>query len=179
MEQYIGEIRAFGFTFAPIGWAQCNGQLMSIAEYSALYAIIGTTYGGNGQTNFALPNLQGQIPMHWGNGPAGFITQIGEVLGSPAVTLTVGQIPQHSHDITAVTVNSANERIALPDATAFLSGSRPPSNRAWQNPATMLDTPFSQRAIGVAGGSTPHENMQPYLTFNFCIALEGVFPSQS
>lgn len=177
-EPYLGEIRCFGFNFAPRGYAFCNGQLMSIAQNSALFAILGTTYGGDGVTNFGLPNLQGQIPMHWGNSPTGFNTTIGEVQGTTSVTLTVEQMPQHNHMVTAVTVGSAAERSAVPGPTAFLSGSRNP-NLAYQDPAAAVTSAFSPKAIGVAGGSQPHDNMQPYLTLNFCIALEGIFPPHS
>src|SRR5262249_3659539 len=96
-EPYIGEVRCFGFNFQPRGWAFCNGQLLQIAQFEALYALLGTIYGGDGVSTFGLPNLQGQIPMHWGNGPGGFNTTIGQVQGSPTVTLTTAQIPAHNH----------------------------------------------------------------------------------
>jgi len=176
-EPFIGEIRSFGFSFAPTGWARCNGQLMAISQNSTLFVILGTTYGGDGQVTFALPNLQGQIPMHWGKGPGGFNTVIGEAQGTSNVTLTVNQMPQHTHAVTAVTISDPTQRSAVPTSEAFLSGSRPP-NRAYQIPATGVTVPFSPMAIGGAGGSQPHDNMQPYLTLNFCIALQGIFPQQ-
>src|SRR5690349_10755798 len=124
---YIGEIRCFGFNFAPVGWAFCNGQLLSIAQNNALFAIIGTIYGGDGQTTFALPNLQGQSPMHWGNGPSGFNTVIGQVQGQADVTLTTAQMPAHSHTVTTETVASGGvvERTATPGPTNFFANSDP------------------------------------------------------
>jgi len=176
-QPYVGEIRCFGFNFAPRDWAFCNGQLIPIQQNPALFAILGTTYGGNGQTNFALPNLQGQVPMHWGNGPAGFTTVIGEVQGTPSVTLIQSELPQHSHQIEAVDPGSATNRSAAPTATSFLSGSKG-SNIYQKTPVTPNIT-FSPRAIGPAGGSLSHDNMQPYLTVNICISLFGIFPSRN
>jgi microcystin-dependent protein len=177
---YIGEIRCFGFNFAPIGWALCNGQLLSIAENNALFAILGTIYGGDGTTTFGLPNLQGQIPMHWGNGPGGFNTAIGQVQGVTTVTLITSQIPIHTHTVTAVEVPSGGdpERTAVPASNTFLGPSQVP-NAAYQKTPASVTAAFSNKAISIQGGSQPHDNMQPYLTLNFCIALEGIFPSQN
>jgi microcystin-dependent protein len=177
-EPYVGEIRCFGFNFAPRGYAMCNGQTMSIAQNTALFAILGTTYGGDGVQTFGLPNLQGRIPMHWGNPPSGFNTTLGEPQGTTTVTLTTQQIPAHNHNVTAVTVSDASERSAVPTSTAFLSGSRNP-NLAYQSGASAVNSPFSPKAISQTGVSIPHDNMQPYLTLNFCIALEGIFPPHS
>ena len=177
-EPFVAEIRCFGFTFAPRDWAQCNGQLMAIAQNQALFSILGTTYGGDGVTTFALPNLQGRIPMHWGASHGGETTDIGQVQGETSVSLTVNEIPIHNHAVTAVTVGDASERTAVPTNTAFLSGSRPP-NRAYLNPAPAVNVAFSPKAISLAGGSQPHDNMQPYLVLNFCIALFGIFPPHS
>ena len=177
-EPYLGEIRCFGFNFQPNGWAFCNGQLVSISQNEALFAILGTTYGGDGVTNFALPNLQGRIPMHWGNGPGGFNTQIGEVQGVTAVTLTTQQMPGHTHTITVgdLPAGGVVERVQSPTAAAYISASSP--DQAY-NSSPTLDTAFSSKAISISGGSLPHENMQPYLALNFCIALFGIFPSQN
>ena len=179
-QPYIGEIRCFGFNFAPQSWAQCNGQLMAISQNDVLFAIIGTTYGGDGVTTFALPNLQGQIPMHWGNGPGGFNTTIGQAQGTTSVTLTTNQIPIHTHPWTAVTVPAGGvvERTAVPDSTCYLSTSQPPNGVYQKTPATVTAA-FSPKAISPSGGSQPHENMQPFLVLNFCIALFGIFPSQN
>src|SRR6266852_1559810 len=170
---YVGEIRCFGFNFAPQGWAFCNGQLLSIADNTVLFSIIGTTYGGDGNTTFGLPNLQGQIPMHWGNAPGGFNTIIGQVQGQSSVTLTTSQIPIHAHTVIAVTVPSGGvpERTAVPASNTFLSESQPP-NGAYQKTPTSVTAAFSPKAISAQGGSQPHDNMQPYLVLNFCIALE-------
>src|SRR4051794_35616119 len=119
MDPYIGEIRSFGFPFAPRNWALCNGQTMSIAQNQALFAILGTTYGGNGQTTFQLPNLQGRIPMHWGS-QGGFTTTIGQVQGTSTVALTQQQIPQHNHAITAAEPSVNTERAAVPTSTSYL-----------------------------------------------------------
>jgi microcystin-dependent protein len=175
---YVGEIRCFGFSFAPAGWAFCNGQLMPISENEALFAIIGTTYGGDGQSTYGLPNLQGRVPMHAGNGPGGFNTTIGEVFGTTSVTLTVNQIPQHAHAVFAESVapGGGAEHSASPTSSAFIGSSNP--DGIYKTTPT-IDAPFSGVAIGSAGGSQPHENMQPYLALNFCIALFGIFPSQN
>jgi microcystin-dependent protein len=175
---YIGEIRCFGFSFAPVGWAFCNGQLVPIAQNEALYAIIGTIYGGDGVTTFALPNLQGQAPMHWGNGPGGFNTAIGQVQGDTAVSLTATQMPVHAHTINCVTLQSGGVvvRTNTPDPTALIAPSEP--DGVYQK-APTIDAPFSNQAISIAGASQPHDNMQPYLALNFCIALEGIFPSRN
>lgn|SRR5262249_47135190 len=179
-EPYIGEIRCFGFNFAPRGWALCNGQLLSIAQNDALFAILGTIYGGDGVNTFGLPNLQGQIPMHWGNGPGGFNTSIGQVQGTTSVTLTTNQIPTHAHTVIAVEVPSGGvpERTAVPNSTTFLGPSEPP-NAVYQLAPSSVTAAFSSKAIAVQGGSQPHDNMQPYLVLNFCIALEGIFPSRN
>jgi microcystin-dependent protein len=176
---YVGEIRCFGFNFAPVGWAFCNGQLMPIAQNDALFAIIGTIYGGDGVTTFALPNLQGQIPMHWGNGPGGFNTSLGQVQGTPNVTLTTQQIPIHAHTIVSASVASggAKEHLAAPSGVAFIGPSNP--DLCYTNQVASLTAAFSPKAISIQGGSQAHDNMQPYLTLSFCIALEGVFPSRN
>jgi microcystin-dependent protein len=177
-EAYIGEIRAFGFNFAPYNWMFCNGQLLPISSYTALFSILGTTYGGNGTTNFALPNLQGQIPMHWGSTPSGGAPQtvIGEVQGTPNVTLQIGQLPQHQHTISSATAVSA-ERSPTPTSTSFLADAK--GGLPYQNPQVTTNAPFSPKAITQIGGSVPHDNMSPYLVLNFCICFNGYFPSRS
>lgn len=177
---FLGEIRCFGFNFAPVGWAKCNGQLLAISSNDALFAILGTTYGGDGQTTFGLPNLQGQVPMHWGSGPSGFNTTIGEVQGVTTVTLTTAQIPAHTHTMTAVGVSVGNqfERTPTPSSTAFLSAAAAP-NVAYHGTPSSLTLGFASNALQPAGGSQPHDNMQPYLALNFCIALEGIFPARN
>jgi microcystin-dependent protein len=176
---FIAEIRAFGFNYAPVNWAFCNGQPMAISQNDALYAIIGTIYGGDGVTTFNLPNLQGQIPMHWGNGPGGFTTQIGQVQGTTSVTLTIAQTPQHTHVATMQQLPPGGvvEETAVPSPTTWLSDSVP--GGVWTNVPPTLDANFSGSAITPVGGSQPHDNMQPYLAVNFCICLFGIFPSRN
>jgi microcystin-dependent protein len=176
-QPYVGEIRCFGFNFAPRDWAFCNGQIIPIQQNPALFAVLGTTYGGNGQTTFGLPNLQGQIPMHWGNGPAGFVTVIGEPMGVATVTLLQSEMPQHNHQIEAADPGNAANRIATPTGTSFLSASK--GATVYQKPPVTPNVTFSPRTIGLAGGTLPHDNMQPYLTLNICIALFGIFPSRN
>jgi microcystin-dependent protein len=177
---YIGEVRCFGFNFAPQGWALCNGQLLPIANFNALFAVIGTIYGGDGQTTFALPNLQGRVPMHWGNGPGGFTTSIGQVQGTEQYTLATSEMTAHNHTITAMQVPAGGivERTNTPSATTYLSDSQNP-NFAWNSAPPALDAPFSGKAITIQGSSQPHENRQPLLVINFCIALDGIFPSRN
>lgn len=175
---YVGEIRAFGFTFAPSGWAFCNGQPMSIAEFQTLYAVIGTIYGGDGINTFNLPNLQGYVPMHWGSGPGGFNTTIGQVQGTPNVTLTTATTPQHLHTITAQDVASGGEleKTAVPNANNWLGPADP---QFLYTASPTITTAFAPNSITPVGGGQPHENMQPYLALNFCISLFGVFPSRN
>jgi microcystin-dependent protein len=174
-EAYLGEIRAFGFNFAPYGWMFCNGQLLPINQYTALFSILGTTYGGNGVSNFGLPNLQGQVPMHWGTGPT--TTVIGEVQGTVNVTLQQQQMPQHQHTISSAGAGAPVERSAIPTTTSFLSDTK--GGLVYQNPPVTINAPFSPRAISQIGGTLPHDNMSPYLVLNFCICFNGIFPSRS
>jgi microcystin-dependent protein len=178
-EPFIGEIRCFGFNFAPVNWAFCNGQLLSIQQFEALYALIGTTYGGDGQSTFALPNLQGRVPMHWGT-TSQLTTTIGQPLGTTQVTLTTAQMPAHQHAVTAMTVASGGEpeKVAKATATSFLAESQPP-NGVYLTGSPTINAAFSPKAISFTGASQPHENRQPYLVLNFCIALQGIFPSRN
>lgn len=169
-EPFLGEIRMAGFNFAPRGWAFCNGQLLSIAQNTALFSLLGTTFGGNGQTTFALPNLQGRVPMHWGNGPGLTPRVIGEQSGVESVTLITAQMPIHNH-----TINGTTD-----DGTAKSPSGNAPSGTASPVYAnTNVATPMSPQMCGPAGGNQPHENMQPYLAVTFIIALEGIFPSRN
>jgi microcystin-dependent protein len=178
---YIGEIRCFGFSFAPYNWAFCNGQAVAISQNEALYAVIGTIYGGDGINTFNVPNLQGQVPMHWGNGLGGFNTQIGQVMGSTTVTLTTAQTPQHSHTITVQRFPSQGDatlRTSKPNSNSWLSENTP--GGIWNNSGSPpLDAQFSPQILSLVGGSQPHENMQPYLTLNFCMCMYGIYPSQN
>ncbi len=176
-QPYIGEIRCFGFNFAPRDWAFCNGQLMPIAQNEALFAILGTTYGGDGLNTYALPNLQGHVPMHWGNGSTGLNTQIGQAMGQTTVTLNTNQIPAHSHQIVAADTNPQATRTAPPSPSSFLSAAK--GTFVYQQPPVTPNVSFSPRAITPAGNTFPHENMQPYLAINFCISLFGIFPTRN
>jgi microcystin-dependent protein len=176
-EPYLGEIRIFGFSFAPRGWAYCEGQLVSIAQNTALYSVLGTTFGGDGQTTFGLPNMKGNAPMEWGNGPNLTPRTIGEMFGEPSVTLTVLQLPGHNHILYGATPGDpATQSVAQPNSTSQLSGANP--GQLYTTTATP-PVAFSPKAIGPAGQSQPHDNLQPMLVLNFCMAMEGLFPSRN
>ena len=162
-EPFLSEIRVMSFNFPPKGWALCNGQFLPINQNQALFALLGTTYGGNGQTNFALPNLQGQVPIHAGNGHT-----LGERAGASSVTLTQTQMPMHTHLPNATT---ANGTVGTAQNNVY---ARALSN-AYASPADLVA--MSPDTVTNVGGSQPHNNMMPYLVLNFCIALQGIFPS--
>lgn len=164
-DPFVAEIRIFPFNFAPRGWAFCDGQLMPISQNTALFSLLGTTYGGNGVSNFALPNLQGRAPMQPGQGPGLSSHDLGETGGSETVTLLESQIPAHAHVMQAATSTAAvNPSSSVVPGAAPMYASGPVAGAMAANMA------------GPVGGNQPHNNMQPYLTLNFCIALQGVFP---
>ena len=164
-EPFLSEIKLVSFNFPPKGWALCNGQLLPINQNQALFALLGTTYGGNGQTNFALPNLRGRIPIHMGDGHT-----LGEAAGSTAVTVNIQQLPTHIHGLQA----SPTSTSTTPDpSNAFLA----PVNGGYAAPANL--TPLEGTSVTPVGGSQPHNNMMPYLVLNFIIALQGIFPSKN
>jgi len=164
-EPFLGEIRLFSFSFAPKGWALCNGQLLPINQNQALFALLGTTYGGDGRVNFALPDLRGRVPIHMGNGH----TQ-GERGGEQAHTLSIAEIPTHTHTLQA---SSAANGGIVNSANAYLGG----GNNVYEAPTNL--TAFTASSLATVGGSQAHLNMQPFLTLSFCIALQGIFPSQT
>ena len=166
-QPYIGEIRIFAGNFAPYGWAFCAGQLMAIDQNTALFALIGTTYGGDGQSTFALPDLQGRFPMHQGQG---FV--LGQKAGTETVTLTTAQIPQHDHPAVC---SSGGGNSGSPVGNFWSTD--PLGNTAAYTAAS--DSQMAAGAIGPTGGSQPHDNMQPFLTVSFIISLFGIFPSQN
>lgn len=168
MEPYLGEIRMFGGNFAPAGWAFCNGQIVAISQYESLFALIGTTYGGNGQTTFALPDLRGRLPLHMGNSTTGSHYVLGEQAGAEAVTLLSTQLPQHSHQAPAATSGGVDS-----PTNAFWA---PPSAGTAYSKSTPSTT-MAPQALSLAGGSQPHENMMPTKALSFIIALFGIYPS--
>jgi microcystin-dependent protein len=172
-EPFIAEIRIFGFNFAPRGWASCNGQILPIAQNTALFSLLGTMYGGNGQTTFALPNLQGRAAMPWGQGPGLTNRVLGEIGGEQNVTLIQTEMPAHNHPVGS-------------DSAA--GGNADPTNGMWAATGRGRPLPYSSnapntlmsgQALATAGANQPHNNMPPYLTLNFCIALQGIFPSRN
>jgi microcystin-dependent protein len=169
-EPYIGEIRMVGFSFPPNGWAFCDGQLMAISQNDALFTLIGTTYGGDGQETFALPNLQSRMPVHSGQGPGTSNYVLGEMGGSESVTLTIQQIPTHNHPLLCSNVNgtqsSPNNGMAAASTQNQFAGPAGPQ-------------PMNNTLVQGAGGGQPHENMMPFLVISFCISLFGVFPQQT
>jgi microcystin-dependent protein len=169
-DPFVAEIRIFPFNFAPKGWAWCDGQLMPLSQNTALFSLLGTTYGGNGKSNFALPNLQGSAPMHPGQGPGLSLHDLGETGGSETVTLLESELPAHTHALNASTFAGDN---IVPGPTVALAGSS--GGNAYAAPNSP-QTPAAPQALPPAGGNAPHNNMQPYLTFYFNIALQGVFP---
>lgn len=174
-EQYLGEIRMFAGNFAPRGWAFCQGQLLSIAQNTALFSILGTTYGGNGQTTFALPDLRGRLPMQPGQGPGLSSRTLGEQGGTETVTLLANQMPAHTHPLLA-SGNQGDQFSPEGSVNAVLvdPNTQQPANLYAATPST----PMNPAAIGPAGGSQPHNNMSPFLCINFIIALEGIYPSR-
>lgn len=170
-EPFLAEIRIFSFSFAPKGWALCNGQLLPINQNQALFSLLGTMYGGNGQTNFALPNLQGRVPNHVGAG----LTQ-GQTGGETAHTLTISEMPLHTHGL--------NQNLAAGGAAVNATQGTPTGN-FWANSGkshystSAPNAAMHPSAVSNVGGSQPHLNLQPFLALNFCIALQGIFPAQN
>jgi microcystin-dependent protein len=168
-DQYIGEIRIFGFNVPPRGWAYCNGQLLSISQNTALFSLLGTYYGGDGKTTFALPDLQGSAPIDAGQGSGLSFRDLGEVGGEQVVTLLTSEMPNHAHNLRA---SSEAGDLRIPSPARALAASSKGS--AYQSAAPNVQ--MAPDAVTLTGGSQPHNNMQPYLTLNFCIALQGVYP---
>jgi len=167
-DPFIAEIRIFPFNFAPKGWAFCNGQLLPISQNTALFSLLGTTYGGDGKSTFALPNLQDRASMAPGHGPGLSLRSLGETGGTETVTLLQTEMPVHTHSV----MGSSEDD----DSTLAVGNSYGQLSVAY-SPAANL-TPLAPQSIAPVGGGAPHNNMQPYLTFNFCIALQGVYPQR-
>lgn len=194
MEPFLGQIMMFGGNFAPRGWALCDGQLLPISQYSALFSILGTTYGGDGRTTFGLPDLRGRAPIHAGQGPGLTSYRIGQRGGVEDVTLNVTQIPSHNHfaslnDVT-LGVSSAEATLHKPEAGSSLAAGNLPGSRGAGNPTQMYSTatpniPLASQSVSGnvtvnnTGGNLSHENRQPFLATYYIIALQGVFPSRS
>ena len=170
-DPFVAEIRIIPFNFAPKGWAWCDGQLLPLSQNTALFSLLGTTYGGDGKSNFALPNLQGRAPMHPGQGPGLSRHDLGEQGGIDAVALLQSEIPAHNHPVGAQ--NVALGGVAVPAPTTTLN--RPASGNLFFA-GSPAQAPMHGITIQATGGDLPHNNMQPYLTLHFCIALQGVFP---
>src|SRR4051794_2370064 len=168
MDPFVAEIRIFPFNFAPKGWAFCDAQILPLSQNTALFSLLGTTYGGDGKSNFALPNMQGNAPMHPGQGPGLSLHDLGEVGGSDTVSLLQSEIPSHSH---AVNASAADGTVGSPNGQLVASGVG-----VNMYTTTLNSTTLNPNAVAPAGGDQPHNNLQPYLTLNFNIALQGVFP---
>jgi microcystin-dependent protein len=173
-DPFVAEIRIFPFNFAPKGWAFCDGQLLPISQNTALFSLLGTTYGGDGKSNFALPNMQGNAPMAPGQGPGLSLHDLGETGGSDTVTLLESEIPSHSH---ALVAQNQPGQLAAPGSDRTYA--RSSGGFAYKAPPYTQVVAFNGNMIGPTGGSQPHNNMQPYLTLSFCIAMQGVYPPRT
>lgn len=171
---YLGEIRLVGFNFAPRGWAYCYGQLMPIDQNDALYALLGTTYGGDGQTTFGLPDFQGRLPVHQGQGPGLSNYVLGQLGGTENVTLTTQQLPSHTHTLAAST-NPANQSAA----SSSVAIGQQTGGALFTQTSNGVDSTLQSATLQLTGGNQPHSNLQPSLAVNFIIALEGIFPSRN
>ncbi|KGF67333.1 hypothetical protein LL06_23290 [Hoeflea sp. BAL378] len=171
-EPFLAEIRIFAGNFAPHGWALCDGQIMPISQNTSLFSLIGVIYGGDGRVTMQLPDLQGRAPMHPGQGPGLSLHDLGESAGTPSVTLTTSQIPMHTH---AVTAQPQGRTTIAADAAPAGNIPAAPSQQAY---GTVVNTSFDPRVVQPAGGNMAHNNMQPYLTLAFIIALQGMYPSR-
>jgi microcystin-dependent protein len=167
---FVAEIRIFGFNFPPTGWAFCNGQLLPISQNTALFSLLGTFYGGDGKSTFGLPNLQGSVPIHQGQGQGLSERFLGEPGGSQTVALLDSEMPFHTH---ALMASPDPADLGAPAPNRSLARSQP---NIYKQPANANPQPLAPQAVGVTGGGLPHNNMMPFLTLNFCIALQGVFP---
>jgi microcystin-dependent protein len=173
-DPFVAEIRIFPFFFAPKGWAFCDGQLLPLSQNTALFSLLGTTYGGDGKSNFALPNMQGNVPMHPGQGPGLSLHDLGETGGVQTVTLLESELPAHQHRQMATVENGTQGTLTngITLATSI-------AGQLYQTTTNANLVNMNFQGLALAGGSQPHNNMQPYLTLNFCIALQGVFPPRT
>jgi microcystin-dependent protein len=173
-DPFVAEIRIFAFNFPPKGWAFCNGQLLPLSQNTALFSLLGTTYGGDGKSTFALPDMQGNVPMHPGQGPGLSLHDLGETSGTPFVTLLASEMPAHLHNVGRGKADAGDSVTPVGSVWA--------QSGAGRGAAALYHTPANAKvnvnSLSPTGGSLPHNNMQPYLTLNFCIALQGVFPTR-
>jgi microcystin-dependent protein len=176
MDPFVAEIRIFPFNFAPRGWAFCAGQLLPISQNTALFSLLGTTYGGDGKSTFALPDMEGNAPMHPGQGPGLSLHDLGEIGGSQFVTLLTSEMPVHAHAVGRARAENGDSITPVASVWAQSAAGRGNAALYKAGPPTGTVNPLS---LSPAGGSLPHNNMQPYLTLNFCIALQGVFPPRT
>jgi len=172
---FVAEIRIFGFNFAPKGWAFCDGQILPLSQNTALFSLLGTTYGGDGKSNFALPNMQGNGPIQQGQGPGLSLYDLGQSGGTPYVTLLQNEMPAHTHIPNAITGREASGQLPEPGGNFIASG----SGVNVYVTGVQSNVQFNPQMVAPAGGSQPHNNMMPYLTLNFCIALQGVYPARN
>ena len=173
-DPFVAEIRIFPFNFAPKGWAWCDGQLLPLSQNTALFSLLGTTYGGDGKSNFALPDMQGNAPMHPGQGPGLSLHDLGETGGSETVSLLESEMTDHSHTLRAAPDPADNNN---PNPTMSLANSQ--KEFGYQSTVNSNLVNMADSTLAPAGGDQPHNNLQPYLTFYFCIALQGVFPPRT
>jgi microcystin-dependent protein len=171
-DQFVAEIRIFPFNFPPTGWAVCDGQLMPISQNTALFSLLGTTYGGDGKSTFGLPDMQGAAPMQPGQGPGLSLRDLGETGGEDSVTLLDSEMPQHNHTM-QITTQPGEDASPTGDALGRSVGAQ-----LYQTSTSTNIVPMAFQALTLAGGGQPHNNMQPYLTLSFCIALQGIFPQR-
>lgn len=173
-DPFVAEIRIFPFNFAPKGWAFCNGQLLPLSQNTALFSLLGTTYGGDGKSTFALPNLQGSAPMFWGQGPGLSLYDEGQMSGSDTITLLSSEMPIHNHNwggsFNVGDVPNGQPTVVLTQAS---------SGQPYQTVSNANLTTMNPQTLAITGGSLPHNNMMPFLTVSFCIALQGVFPPRT
>jgi microcystin-dependent protein len=174
-DPFVGQIQSFGFIFAPRGWALCDGQLMAISQNPTLFSLLGTTYGGNGTSTFGLPDLRSRVPMHVGTSPAGNTYVQGEIGGEENVSILSSNLPSHNHGFTGTTATATSADPLAGSALASIASTRT-ADFYYASDATTQS--LNSNSISTVGGNQPHTNIQPYLTINWCIALQGVYPSR-